>query len=55
MDKLGLILLVFAFVLFCLAAWKGGEPYWNKLVAAGLAFLTAALLFGNIGILLKGG
>jgi len=55
MDKLGLILLVFAFVLFCLAAWKGGEPYWNKLVAAGLAFLTAAMLFGNIGVLLKSG
>jgi cell division protein FtsW (lipid II flippase) len=53
MDKLGLILLVFAFVLFCLSAWRHAEPYYGGLVAAGLAFLTAAMLFGNVGTVFK--
>lgn len=55
MDKLGLILLVFSFVLFCIAAWHHAEPYYGRFVAAGLAFLTAAMLFGNIGTVFKGG
>jgi cell division protein FtsW (lipid II flippase) len=53
MDKLGLILLVFSFVLFCIAAWHHAEPYYGRFVAAGLAFLTAAMLFGNIGTVFK--
>lgn len=53
MDKVGLILLVFAFVLFCLSAWRHTETYYHGLVAAGLAFLTAALLFGNMGAVFK--
>jgi cell division protein FtsW (lipid II flippase) len=53
MDKLGLILLVFSFVLFCLSAWRHTETYYGGLIAAGLAFLTAALLFGNMGTVFK--
>ena len=48
MQNLGLVLLVFAFVCFTIAAFNMGAPYWNRLVAAGLAFLTAASLFGGI-------
>jgi hypothetical protein len=51
MDKLGLVLLIFSFVCFVLAAWF--EPHWNKLVSAGLAFLTAAMIFGNVGTVFK--
>lgn len=53
MDKIGLVLLVFSFVCFCLACWNAVAPNWNRLVAAGLAFLTAAMLFGNIGTVFK--
>jgi hypothetical protein len=53
MDKLGLVLLVFAFVCFCLAAWQAAAPHWNKLVAAGLAFFAAALVFGNVTTVFK--
>jgi len=48
MDKLGLILLVFSFVCFVVAAFWG-EPHRPKLVAIGLAFLSAAFIFGNVG------
>lgn len=41
---LHLILLVFAFVLFVLAAW--GVPSRVNLIAAGLACWVAALLLG---------
>jgi hypothetical protein len=43
-----LLLLVFAFVLFVLAAipFTPTEPYWNRLCAAGLACWVAASLFG---------
>jgi hypothetical protein len=54
MDKLGLVLLVFSFACFCIAAiW--GEPFAHRprLVAAGLAFLTAAMIFGNAGTIFK--
>jgi len=53
MDKLGLILLVFSFVCFCLSVWNAASPNWNKLVSAGLAFLAAALVFGNAGMIFK--
>lgn len=36
-----LICLVFAFVCFVLAATPLGNPYWNRLIAAGLAFWVA--------------
>jgi len=52
MDKLGLVLLVFSFVCFVVAAWQ--QAIWQKLIAAGLAFLTAAMIFGNVGVLFKG-
>lgn len=51
MEKLGLVLLVFSFVCFALAAWF--KENWNTLVAAGLSFFTAALIFGNVGVLFK--
>jgi hypothetical protein len=54
MDKLGLVLLIFSFVCFALSCWQAGQPYWNKLVSAGLAFLTAAMIFGNVGTVFKG-
>jgi len=39
-----LILLVFALVCFILAAWGISPPNWNRLVAAGLAFLAASMI-----------
>ena len=47
MASLHLVLLVFAFVLFVLAAlpYPPAEPYWHRLVAAGLACWVAVLLF----------
>jgi hypothetical protein len=46
MANLGLILLVFSFVIFVLAAFNVSAR-WN-LVAAGLAFWVAAELFGGL-------
>lgn len=51
MQNLGLVLLVFSFVCFVIACWAAAAPYWNKLVAAGLAFLVAAELFGGLAAL----
>lgn len=48
MHNLGLILLVFAFVCFVIACFNAAQPHWNKLIAAGLAFLVAATLFGGL-------
>lgn len=42
-----LILLVFALVLFVVAAFPPAQPAQSRIVAAGLAFLTAAWLFGG--------
>jgi hypothetical protein len=41
------VLLVFAFVFFVLGAlpYPPSEPYWNRLIAAGLACWVASLLF----------
>jgi len=36
-----LVFLVFAFVCFVLAAFPYTSPYWNRLIAAGLAFWVA--------------
>ena len=52
MDKLGLVLLVFSFVSFCISVYMQGDMP-QKLLAIGLAFLAAAMVFGNVGVLLK--
>jgi len=51
MQNLGLVLLVFSFVCFVIACFNMAAPYWNRLIAAGLAFLVAASLFGGIAAL----
>jgi hypothetical protein len=46
-----LILLIFAFVLFTIAAvWNppSTSPWFSRLVAAGLAFLTASMIWGGL-------
>jgi hypothetical protein len=53
MDKLGLVLLVFSFACFGISCWQATSPIWNKLISAGLAFLTAAMIFGNVGTVFK--
>lgn len=53
MDKLGLVLLIFSFACFCIACWNSAQPIYNKLIAGGLAFLTAAMIFGNVGTVFK--
>jgi hypothetical protein len=47
MDKLQLVLFVFAFVCFCLSAWNVTTPNHPRLIAAGLAFFAAAFIFGG--------
>ena len=44
---LNLILLVFAFVCFVLAATPLGAPRNPQLIAAGLAFWSASEIFGH--------
>lgn len=39
-----LLLLLFALVCFVLAALPMSQPYYSRLVAAGLAFLTASMI-----------
>ena len=39
-----LILLVLALVCFGLAAWQPVAPFYNRLVAVGLAALTASMI-----------
>ncbi len=51
MQNLGLVLLVFSFVCFFLAALSIGAPHWNRLIAAGLACLVAADIFGGLSAL----
>ena len=48
MANLGLVLLVFSFVCFAIACFNVAAPFWNKLIASGLAFLVAAELFGGL-------
>lgn len=50
-NSLGLVLLVFSFVCFVCACFAAFAPHWNKLVAAGLAFLVAAEIFGGLAAL----
>lgn len=47
MANLHFVLMVFSFVLFVLAAlpYPPSEPYWHRLVSAGLACWVGALLF----------
>jgi hypothetical protein len=47
MDKLQLVLFVFAFVCFVIAGWQAAEPHYHRLVAIGLAFFAAAFVFGG--------
>jgi hypothetical protein len=44
--NLHLVLLVFAFVCFVLSTFPPTQPYWSRLVGAGLAFWVASVLFG---------
>lgn len=48
MANLKLMLLVAAFILFVLSAvpYPPSNPYWNRLVGAGLACWVASILFG---------
>lgn len=39
-----LLLLLFALVCFVLATFPPTQPHWNRLVSAGLAFLTASMV-----------
>jgi hypothetical protein len=39
-----LFALVFAIVCFALATWRPAQPDWNRLVSAGLAFLSASFV-----------
>jgi len=52
MDKLGLVLLVFSLVFFCISAYMESDTP-SKLRSIGLSFFAAALVFGNIGVLFK--
>jgi hypothetical protein len=47
MDKIQLVLMIFAFVCFCLAGWNVTAPNYPRLVAIGLAFFAAAFIFGG--------
>jgi len=46
---LSLILLVFSFVCFCLAAFWNPNPPRINLIAAGLAFWVLSVLLGSWG------
>jgi len=48
-----MILMVFAFVCFVLATMPPIQPYWNRLVAAGLAFWSLVIVLGYSGVLGK--
>lgn len=45
---IGTILIVFAFVCFCIAVAMQPRDYPRVLIAAGLAFYMAYLIFGNL-------
>jgi hypothetical protein len=47
--------LVFSFVCFVLACWQVTVPHHGRLIAAGLAFLVGAELFGGLAALQAGG
>lgn len=53
MQYIGLVLLIFGFVFFCIAAWRD-TPDRAKLIALGLACVTAAEIFGGVGRVLGG-
>lgn len=46
--EIGLILLIFSFVLAVLAAWPWPAPPRFNLLAAAFAFFIAALIFGGV-------
>jgi hypothetical protein len=39
-----LLFILASLICFVLAAWRAANPDWNKLVAAGLAFLVASMI-----------
>ena len=41
---LALLLRVLALVCFSLAAWQNTSPTWNRMLAIGLAALTASMI-----------
>jgi hypothetical protein len=52
MAPIPLILMVFSFVCFVLAAWRPfppDSPYYPRLVAAGLAFWSLTVILGYTG------
>jgi hypothetical protein len=51
MQNLGMVLLIFSFVCFVLACWQATAPYHPRLIAAGLAFLVGAQIFGGLAAL----
>jgi len=50
MQYLGLVLYVFGFVFFCIAAWQDSVDR-AKFISIGLAFCTAATIFGGAATL----
>ena len=47
MQYLGLVLWIFALVMWVLASLQLGDPNWRRLVSAGLACMAAAVIFGE--------
>jgi hypothetical protein len=47
---LNIILMVFAFVCFCIAGAYPPDPPRTKLIAAGLAFWSLAIILGGVGL-----
>jgi hypothetical protein len=48
MQNLGLVLLVFGFVCATIATFGFSQPFRDRLIAASIAFLLAAMIFGGI-------
>lgn len=53
MAPIPMILMVFAFVCFVLAAFPASEPYRPRLVPLGLAFWSLVIVLGYSGYLGK--
>jgi hypothetical protein len=52
-GNVGLVLLVFSFVFFCIAVWAATQPdpLWKRVISLGLAALVAADIFGGLAAL----
>lgn len=44
---LHVILIILAFVCFILAAWMPAAPWWNRIVALGLAAFVASMIWSG--------